>query len=181
VNALLPALLTASGVLAIAGIAKLRAPAATAAALAAAGVRVPSGAVRALGAGEAALAAACIVDPSTATAALVAAVYLGFAAFVAVRLRAAGDGAPCGCFGDAGAALTGWHLGLDLAAAAVAVAAALAPPRGVAAPAGALPAAAFAVGVLACVYLAHAAYTVLPALSAARGASPVEGSRWAAR
>jgi hypothetical protein len=178
VSALLPAFLTAAGVLALAGAMKLRTPEATVGALAAAGIRVPVGAVRALGAGELAVAAACALRPSTATALALAIVYLVFAAFVAAALRR-GDAAPCGCFGDASAHLTGWHLALDLAASAIAIVAALAPPSWEAVSAGALAAAALAIGVAACVYLVHAAYTRLPAAAwAVRDAGRTWGSRW---
>jgi methylamine utilization protein MauE len=165
-------------VLALAGAMKLRTPEATVGALAAAGIRVPSPAVRALGAGELALAAACALRPSTATGLALAIVYLAFAAFVAAGLRR-GDAAPCGCFGDASARLTGWHLALDLAASAIAIATALAPPSWDAVSPGALPAAALALGVAACVYLVHAAYTTLPAAAwAPRDGGRTGGSRW---
>jgi hypothetical protein len=178
VSALLPAFLTAAGVLALAGAMKLRAPEATVGALAAAGIRVPPRAVRALGAGELALAAACALRPSTATALALAIVYLVFAAFVAAGLRRVGA-APGGCFGGAGADLTGWHLALDLAAAAIALAAALAPPSWDAVSPGALAGAALAIGVAACVYLVHAIYTRRPAAAwAAQDAGRTGGSRW---
>jgi len=177
VSALLPAFLAASGVLALAGAIKLRTPEPTVGALAAAGIRVSAGAVRALGACEVALAVACALRPSTATALALAVVYLAFAAFVAAALRR-GDAAPCGCFGDAGVQLTGWHLALDLAAAAIAIATALAPPSWSAVPAGSLAPAALAIGVAAAVYLAHAAYTTLPAMAGARDGGRTRGSRW---
>lgn len=176
-SALLPAFLTAAGVLALAGAMKLRTPEATVGALAGAGIRVPGGTVRALGACELALAAACALRPSAATALALGFVYLAFAAFVAAALRR-GDAAPCGCFGDAGAQLTGWHLGLDLAAAAIAIAAAFAPPGWDAVSGGAPAAAALAIGVAACVYLVHAAYTTVPAMAGPRDGGRTGGSRW---
>ena len=177
-SALLPAFLTAAGVLALAGAMKLRTPEATVGALAAAGIRVPVRAVCALGAGELVLAGACALRPSTATATALAIVYLVFAAFVAAGLQR-GEATPCGCFGDASAQLTGWHLALDLAASAIAIATALAPPSWDAVSPGALAAGALAIGVAACVYLVHAAYTRLPAAAwAARGAGRTRGSRW---
>ena len=176
-TALLPAFLTAAGVLALAGAAKVRSPAATVAAISAAGLRVSTGAVRALGAGELALAAACALRPSTATALALAIVYLAFAAFVAARLGG-GGAAPCGCFGDANAPVTGWHLALDVAAAAIAAAAALAPPSWDAVPRNAVAAAALAFGVAACVYLVYAAYTALPIVAGEWRSARARGSRW---
>jgi hypothetical protein len=171
VSALLPALLTAAGVLAVAGLAKLRSPGAAVAALAAAGIRVRPAATRAVGAVELTLAGACSVAPGRATAAAVCLAYLSFAAFVVLQLRR-GGGAPCGCFGDEAAPLTRWHLGLDLAAAAIAAAAAALPPSW--ADAGGAPARAVTlVGVAGCTYLAHLAYTALPEAwrAASRGAA----------
>ena len=174
-SALLPAFLTAAGVLALAGAAKLRSPAA--AAVAAAGLPVPVSLVRALGAGEVALAGACIVHPSSATAVALAVVYLAFAAFVGRQLRRADGAAPCGCFGDETAPASGWHLALDLAAAAVSIAAALAPPSWDAVAANGAGAAALIVGVGACIYLAYLAYTALPIVWGARAMGRAEGSR----
>ena len=71
-TSLLPALWAAAGVLAIGGLAKLRSPGSTRQALAAAGIRAPAPAVRAVGAAEVALAAACVAFPGRSTAAALA-------------------------------------------------------------------------------------------------------------
>jgi len=92
--ALAPPLVVASLVLCVAGVLKLRAPAAAAAALHAS----PSP-VRALAVGEVALGAACAVHPTRSLAVALALVYGLFAgvAVVLMRRRVA-----CGCFGDNG-------------------------------------------------------------------------------
>ena len=92
--ALAPPLVVASLVLCVAGVLKLRAPAAAAAALHAS----PS-LVRALAVGEVALGAACAVHPTRSLAMALALVYGLFAgvAVVLMRRRVA-----CGCFGDNG-------------------------------------------------------------------------------
>jgi hypothetical protein len=159
-SALLSPFLVVAGVLAIAGVGKLRHPGAARDALERAGFGVPAWAIRAAGAAELALAVACIARPSAPTAALLALVYAGFAALVARLLRRS-PGAPCGCFGEASRAVTRWHLALNLAAAAVAAAAALAPPAWSALE-GPVIVAVFAAATLASVYLAYLAYTALP-------------------
>jgi len=90
--ALAPPFLVASLVLCLAGLAKLRAPAAAAAAL-----HTGPWAIRALAAGEVALGAACAVHPTRALATALAVLY-GLFALVAARLRR--ERVACGCFGD---------------------------------------------------------------------------------
>ena len=167
-SAMLPGLLTAAGVLAVSGVAKLRSPRAATGALVAAGLPAHPLAVRAAGAAELVLATACLLAPGRATALALALAYLTFAAFAAVQLRRGRAGAPCGCFGDEEAPLTRWHLGLDLAAAAIAAAAA-ALPASWADAGGGLALAATLIGVAGCVYLAHLAFTALPAAWGAAG------------
>lgn len=112
-------------ILAVAGAAKLRTPAPTSGALRA--MRLPSGtgAVRALGATELVLAVAGLTGARWA-AALVAVAYAGFAGFVLLALRRGGDLQTCGCFGSPDIPATGLHLVVDLGAAAVAAATAVA-------------------------------------------------------
>jgi len=172
-NALLPAFVTAAGVLALGGVAKLTSPSAATGALAIAGLRARPVDVRILGAGEVALAAACAVWPSTVTALALAVAYAAFAAVVALLRRRSGSAAPCGCFGDEGGTASRWHLWFNVAAAAVAVAAAVAPPSWDAVDLGGIELVAFAAGVLASVYLAYVAFTVLPDAWGSRA----EGSR----
>jgi hypothetical protein len=131
--ALWPAYMTLAGLLALAGIAKLRSPATAGATLTAMGLRGTGARVRALvravGAGELALACACVAAPGRLPAAVLAAAYLAFGSAV-LRLRAARAGGGCGCFGDTSAPAGLWHFALNLAAAAVALAAVAAPPPG---------------------------------------------------
>ena len=168
---LLPPLLTAAGVLALAGISKLRYPAAAIAALAAAGMRAPPPAARALGAAELAIGAACLAKPGRATALLVGLAYLAFTLFAARQLSRARGDTPCGCFGDEGAQLGRWHLGLDLAAVSVAGAAAIAPASWSDVGGGLAPTAVTVVGIAACIYAAYLAFTAVPAAWSAAGAA----------
>lgn len=113
--------------LVVAGAAKLHRPVpARAALVAATGVRLPPGAVRAGGAVEMALGAVAVVSPEPAVAWAVATCYAAFAAYVVVALRRSGGrAASCGCFGDSGGPLHAVQAVVDasMAAAAVAVAA----------------------------------------------------------
>lgn len=112
--------------LAVAGAAKLHRPAPARAALAATGVRIPAGALRAAGAAEMALGAVAVVSPEPAAAWAVAACYAAFAAYVVVALRRSGGrAASCGCFGGSGGPLHPFQAVVDasMAVAAVAVAA----------------------------------------------------------
>jgi hypothetical protein len=174
--ALWPAYMTAAGVLALAGLAKLRAPEGAATALAGIGLWGRRGAARALGGGELALAGACIAAPGRTEAVILAFAYLAFAGTI-LRLRAARAGGSCGCFGEAETPATLWHFGLNLAAAAVALAAVASPPPGWASvadhPAELVVA---ALGTAVAVALARLAFTDLPAAWDAYGARPERGS-----
>lgn len=87
---------------------------------------LPAAAVRPLGALEAAVGVVCLVDPGRLPLAAMTALYLWFAVFTA-RLRLRGDPRPCGCLWDDTPA--DWvHVGVDLAFAVCAAAAALARP-----------------------------------------------------
>ena len=120
--------LAACALLVVAGAAKAASPADTARAVVAV-VPVPPAvgrtAVRVGALVEAVVGTAGIVRPSPVTAGLVAAFYLGFAAFVAVVLARGGPLASCGCFGKPDTPATRLHVvvNLGLAGSAAAVAA----------------------------------------------------------
>lgn len=100
-EALTPPVLVAALVVAVAGVAKLRAPAAAADALHALGVAISSRsgralAVRGLATAELGLAAAAILTGQAALLFALAALYVGFAL---AALRLARAQASCGCFG----------------------------------------------------------------------------------
>lgn len=109
--------------LAVAGVRKIAAPAATGAALQ--GARLPSDhrLVRLLGAGEVVLAAAVLGLGGAVPAAVLAVAYAAFAAFAYRQSR---RGAGCGCFGDADAPATSLHVVIDAAGAVAAAVAATA-------------------------------------------------------
>lgn len=106
-------------VLVLAGAAKLRRPAGTSGALAAAGLPSSPVVVHGLGALELAVGIAVLTVGGTIPSLLAAAVYAGFTLFAAVHRRQ--DGASCGCFGAEASPLTGAHVVVDAVAAAVAV------------------------------------------------------------
>jgi hypothetical protein len=110
----------ACGVLVVTGVAKLRQPGATTAALHGAfGVEVPAAAGRALGAVEVAIAiVAALAGGWTAFA--VAALYASFFA-VALVMRRRVPGAGCGCIGERSAAIGTAHLVTSAAATAIAI------------------------------------------------------------
>ncbi len=158
-EALAPPFLVASLVLCVAGLTKLRAPATAAAAL---GVgRVGSKSIRVLATGEVALGAACALHPTRALAVALAGVYATFAivAVVLKRRRAA-----CGCFGDNDLPVSQAHVIASELLGALAAAAVVASPHGLAWLAGqpAWMAGALAVGIAAAVYATVLVYTALP-------------------
>ncbi|MDX6410276.1 MAG: hypothetical protein QOE13_3347 [Gaiellaceae bacterium] len=168
-----PFLVTAA-LLAAGGAAKVVKPAPTARALGEMGLRVPAAAVRAGAAAELAVAAGALAGAGRPFALLVAVSYLGFAGFVAAALRRGVPLSSCGCFGVQDTPPTAVHLGLNLAAAAVAGAVALgaAGARGlgeITAMDGSLVLrATFVVLTAATAWMAYAALTVLPKLQGAR-------------
>ena len=89
------------------------------------GLSGPPVAVRAGAVVELAIAAGALVGGGRLFAALVAASYTGFAAFVLAALRRGTPLSTCGCFGTPDTPPTGVHLGLNVAAALVALAVAL--------------------------------------------------------
>ncbi len=158
-EALAPPFLVGSLVLCIAGLAKLRAPATAAAALGLG--RVGPYSIRALAVGELALGAACVIHPTRVLAVALAAAYAVFAtvAVVLKRRRAA-----CGCFGDNDLPVSPAHVVASELLGTVAVAAAVASPRGLgwmaSQPAGI--AGVLAVGIAAATYATVLVYTDVP-------------------
>jgi hypothetical protein len=116
-------------VLVVAGVGKLRSPAAAADALRSAGL--PSGVLpaRLAGTGEAAVGALVLVAPSRPSLVLMAVLYAVLAAFALRLLRADEPAASCGCFG-ADAPPSPLHAAFDAGAALVAALAAIGPPPG---------------------------------------------------
>lgn len=111
--------------LVLAGISKLLRPAPTAGALLA--VRWPSsiGLVRALGAFEIGVGVSAVVTGDARLALLVAALHVGFAAFVATALRAGSPVQSCGCFGETTTPPSTVHLVANIAMATAAIAVAV--------------------------------------------------------
>jgi len=109
----------------VAGVAKALRPNATAQALYAAGL--PSGplGVRGLGVVEVVVGIAALLRPVPAVGLALAALYTGFAGFVAYLKLARPQAASCGCAGGHDVAPSWLHVGVNLAAAASGVAAAL--------------------------------------------------------
>jgi hypothetical protein len=155
-EALAPPFLVASLVLCVAGLAKLRSPAGAAAALG-----IIPWPIRALATGEVALGAACALHPTRALAAALALVYAALAggATVLMRRRVA-----CGCFGDDDLPVSQAHVIASELLCALAVAAAIASPRGLPwlASQPAVTAGVLAVGIAAAVYATVLLYTVVP-------------------
>jgi hypothetical protein len=121
-----PPYLAAAGLLAVAGAAKLRSPAGAGRALAGAGLPSAPAWVRAVGAVEVAVGVGALLAPRPLAPA-VAAVFLGFAAFVGAALAGRITVASCGCLGERELPPGRFHLGLNLLAAAAAVLVALTP------------------------------------------------------
>ncbi len=100
-------------------------PNATSQALYAAGLPARLWGVRALGVVEMAVGVAALARPVPGVAFLLAALYTGFAAFVAYLKLARPQAASCGCAGEHDVPPSWVHVGLNLTAAASGVAAAL--------------------------------------------------------
>ena len=114
-----------------AGVAKLAQPDAAVRAMATAGLPVPTPAVRVLGAGEVLIAALVLVYGGRLAGLAVAVAYAAFAAFSQVLLARSEATASCGCFGvDSSSPVSRWHVGLNVVAAVVALAAAIWPTDG---------------------------------------------------
>ena len=157
------ALLGAGGAL------KVHRPAPTARALREMGLPASPALVRVGAAAEVAVAAGALVDGSRPFAALVAASYLGFTAFVLAALRRGVPLSSCGCFGVTDTPPTGVHVGLNLAAAAVAGVVAVGWAGGgglaeIAALDGSILRGTFVVLTAAATWFAYVALTLLPRL-----------------
>lgn len=125
--ALGPPLYIATGVLILAGLAKVQRPSATAGALVQLSIPAPLLAARLLGVAEVLLGVFAIV---TGSAILWAGVALSYAAFTGFVLWALGDSSrvgTCGCFGREDTPVTPGHAAFNAAATALALLAALNP------------------------------------------------------
>jgi hypothetical protein len=147
-----------------AGASKIASPYMTQASLSTAGLPAPLAVVRALALAEVAIGTAALLSPSALTAAVTALAYGAFCLFTLRLLSMADEGVDCGCFGGAGSEVGRVHVGLNAAAFAVCVAAALAPPPDLGWVLHRAPLTAFAVclGTGAIAYASFLAFTVFP-------------------
>lgn len=122
----LPPFLLVAGLLAVAGVAKLRFPAAAARALASARLPAAPALVRALGVLELGVGVGALLAPRPLAPA-VALLYLGFAGFLVLVAWRRIPLASCGCLGQRESPPSRFHLGLNLLAVASAVGVALTP------------------------------------------------------
>lgn len=161
--------LAAALLLALAGVAKLRAPGASRIALRTAGLPGSAALVRLLGAVEVVLAAAAVLLGGVLPAVGVAVAYGGFAGFAAVLARRSRSVAPCGCFGASDAPVGPLHVAVNVVLAAASLGAAAAPVGSLAAEAGDTPAAGipFVGFTLLLTWLLLVTLTALPELLAA--------------
>lgn len=159
-SVLFPPFVVVGTLLVVAGTAKLRTPAALGAALHDAGLRLPIGAVRALGFVEVVIGAWAIARPGALTATLVAVSYAAFGAFL---LWARPE--RCGCFGAARIPASPAHVILNALACLVAVAAAIVHPPGItsALSGPALIGVPLVLGLAAAAAAAYLAFTAAPA------------------
>jgi hypothetical protein len=123
---LAPPFLLAAALLAAAGAVKVLRPRPTAQALLDAGLPASDGAARGLGLIEVATGGWALLSGSPASALALGAVYLAFAGFLAYVLHAHPDADSCGCAGAKAVPPSRLHLALNLLAAAVGIAYALA-------------------------------------------------------
>jgi hypothetical protein len=118
-----------AGLLVASGVAKLLRPAPAVSALRSAGIGGGKPVAGAVGLAELALGGLALWRPGLITAGAVAALYVGFAAFL-VRLLRRGGASSCGCIGSREAPPSGLHVALDLVAVAIAAAVAFWPVPG---------------------------------------------------
>ena len=162
---------SAAALLALGGVFKARQPAATARALTGVGLPTAAPLARALGIVEVIVAVEALDVGNRLFAGLVAAFYVGFAAFVGLALRRPTPVSDCGCFGATESPPSVVHLVLDVAAAAVAIGVVVTGGQNLRAiladqPLAGVP---FVAVCAVCTGLAYAALTVLPrALAEAR-------------
>ena len=163
-------LFIAAALVVVAGIPKVTDPGDTTRAMRSVGLPSSDNLVRALAIAEIAIGLSVIVFGGRLAAGLLALLYLGFAGFIVLAMTRGGSVASCGCFGKADTPPTHAHLVLDLAAAAVAIAAVASPPPAFTdlladQPAFGIPFVAFvALGS----WLGYLTLTLLPRLQAAR-------------
>ena len=119
-SALAGPLYVVTGVLLVAGFAKVTAPSPTATALRILRIPAPLTAARVLGVVEIVLAAAAILSGAAVLWALVAGAYAAFTVFVLWALQADETVGSCGCFGQEDTPPTPGHAAFNAAAAALA-------------------------------------------------------------
>ncbi len=112
--------MVALGVLVVAGVAKVRSPSPTAAALEVLRIPKPLVAARLMGAGEVVLGVAAAITGAAALYGLVALSYAGFTGFILWALSGNQAAISCGCFGHEDTPPTIGHAAFNAAAAAVA-------------------------------------------------------------
>jgi hypothetical protein len=174
-DALTPLIWTLAGLLAVAGVAKLRRPAPAANAMARAGFGAGRSGARLTGLLECGVGAWVLLDPSVLALGALALAYATLASGIWAMRRA--DVADCGCFGEsASLEPSRLHLAVNLMAAATCALAALSPPPGLlrAIDRAPLEAAALIAGVAAATLLSYLAFTALPRAWSAYGS---EGTR----
>ncbi len=152
-----------AAVLVGAGLGKLRAPAAAADAMRAAGFHSGALSARLVGAAELGVGALALIAPSRPSLAAMAGIYALLGWFAARLLRRPEPVVSCGCFG-ADAPPSRLHAGFDITAAAAAALFAVDPPSGLPELAARAPlaGAALVVGCCACAYAVSLALRYLP-------------------
>ena len=160
-HVLAPLVALAGALLVAAGAIKVVRPAAARAALNAVGLPGRVRTVRALGVAEIAAGAALVAHPVPLTAAAGAIAYACFALFVIRLMRAHAE---CGCFGAAGGEASAYHAALNAFLAGACALAAFVPPPEPSwiAHEPPLTSATYALGLVAAVYAAYLAYTLVP-------------------
>jgi hypothetical protein len=109
-----------AALLVITGVPKVTNPGGTARALYSLGVPATLNTERAIGVVEVGAGMAALLFGGRAAAAAIALVYIGFSLFIALALRSE-EVRNCGCFGERDVPPSRLHLGIDLAAAGVAI------------------------------------------------------------
>jgi uncharacterized membrane protein YphA (DoxX/SURF4 family) len=166
-------LLAFAGLLAVAGVAKLRAPAATTRALRAAGLPSNATAVRCLGLVELMVSVFVAVTRMPLAAALLAAAYAFFSAYIVLVHVRGGRDAPCGCFGASEApTIAPLHLLVTAVGVAIGIAEAWLGGSFRALDERQWPLAIFLIFVAVTIYLLFLALTQLPAILAALSRRP---------
>ena len=122
-HALTAPVMAAAGLLALAGVLKLRRPSGTAQALRTQGLPSGPAVVRTIGAAEVAVAALALLGAPAGTA-LLALAYTGFTAFVVLALVRGRPLSSCGCFAEPDTPPTAAHVGVTAVLAVAAAAAA---------------------------------------------------------